>query len=443
LIVSDLESLGSFSKQVQVRRGLPSLQKDLDRVSAGFASHILVTPNRNVESERLTMQVSALEVALKTSQPNKQVGRSAGDIHICVADVDKGPELNDIAAQPGIGYCPRQAFSEGILALEMAQPGIIDIYRELFDQVRGTELYTVKVENKPWLQGLPFREMTGFFPDSIPIGIIRRGKKDVLNPDPSTVVEQEASLVILAWDSKYKILPKSADSGTLVVNSTDSTAMKDVWQSVQMLRQRVLLLNWNKKLDPLADIERALPKNSYVRVLSPRQCGIPSSSTVRFDVRKGSCFSFQDIKAQGVPDFDTIVVNPPSDKLTPHESDSQVLAIANLVFKALSVSKDSLAMKEENDRPDIRLVAMLHTRQGAVKLHKTAQSYNINVEVEPILSSNLEAGAAVQILWNPELQVLCMASSEHRDSGTKLVIKPVCRLSSKIFWIPRVLKCFW
>jgi K+/H+ antiporter YhaU regulatory subunit KhtT len=90
-----------------------------------------------------------------------------------------------------------------IIAHSCLQSGISTIYTELFN-FDGDEIYSKKISDA---EGLRFDQANLRFVDSTLIGIVRNGKL-LLNPDPSTIIEANDKLLLIAAEDRIHIFLK-------------------------------------------------------------------------------------------------------------------------------------------------------------------------------------------------------------------------------------------
>jgi len=379
---------------IETRQGDPTLIKD-QKVSGGWANYVLVVSPEDSEdpNKELILQSASLRALQKDRRPNMELGSGGSKIHWVVANYDKTPEDHIVA---GATVCPKNSFSKRLIAASAGQPGLVEVYNQMFTQGAGAELYLKPIKEIPWLADKPFKELAAHFPESVVMGWIepKSDTRVVLGPGPDDIIPAKGSLVLLSADSNIKTTRHPVASAPTGWSSTH----KCIGNAVEIKKQNILVIKSDQNTEALALIGNVLEKGSTVTVMSEEPLPLPWSPHVRFKGIKGCTLCFSDIASANIGSYDTVIIDGDSE-LDNDARDSEVLATARLV---------ALARQEANQdgakRGDLRLIISCESGRAVQLINRVANIEGVHVEAVP--SSFIESGAILQVLWHPDLEVV-------------------------------------
>uniref|UniRef100_A0A7S4JJQ3 CASTOR/POLLUX/SYM8 ion channel conserved domain-containing protein n=1 Tax=Guillardia theta TaxID=55529 RepID=A0A7S4JJQ3_GUITH len=380
------DQLEKTTLPIFTRKGNPGTLPDLRMVSAGAAQHVLILPDETKDEADLISQAACLQALQADRQPGKKIGPNKNDIKVVVADCDPEGErdLDELM------FVTKNSFSRRIMAVTALEPRLASVYTDILDQSKGSEIYLRSSEMYPWLQGKSFKQMGAHFPDSVLLGWITSDGKVMMNPSGNEILPEKSKLVILSKNDKITCWRRAAQTK----DAAWSPAVRDVEQALRADPKHVLVLNLDRDGEILSEIDNILPRGSSVTAVHPDPI-IFWPNHAKFKHIQGSSLSKSDVKKIPLHDIETIIIpaDGKSESLTAGERDARVLAATKIVLEA---------RKSQGHTKPLQIIAEIQNSLTCSLAEKFALS-NPGVHIQCVQTSYLEAGAFVQVLWNPEV----------------------------------------
>lgn len=183
------------------RNGIPSNLDDLGKCSVERSNSVIINEHEDTEVIKIILAVSkilnnhhsdASRVFIVTAIndiDDKEVAKIAGEWGD--NEESDGELINSFAEV----LCFNDIISK-IVAQTLFQPGLSDVYRELFD-FSGNEIHIVPFENE---MGNKFSDLLNFYINASVIGIIKE-KKTILRPSMNTELCDTDEIILIAKDA--------------------------------------------------------------------------------------------------------------------------------------------------------------------------------------------------------------------------------------------------
>jgi Trk K+ transport system NAD-binding subunit len=174
-----------------LRSGRPDNIDDLRMCSLEKCRSIIITSDDDHDSLKSVLAIT--KILNKCDNPRAHMTVTvSNERNACAMRIAGDGRIETICLQKTIAR---------IIAHSCLQSGISTIYTELFN-FDGDEIYSKKISDA---EGLRFDQANLRFVDSTLIGIVRNGKL-LLNPDPSTIIEANDKLLLIAADDRIPYL---------------------------------------------------------------------------------------------------------------------------------------------------------------------------------------------------------------------------------------------
>ena len=281
-----------------------------------------------------------------------------------------------------------------LLAQNVRHPGLSHVYHEILTHEGGCEIY---VREHPELDGLPFDALGGAFPESVVLGVVRRGEGGYvphLNPAPDFRVASPDRFVHLATSYSGAVYAGRLPEQSWPRGRPGTSKFAGV-------ERRILVLGWNHKVPALLrEFATYRDERFSIRVLSR----IPPSrrvrnlerhsvnaSTMSIDHVEGDIAEIADLLAVKPEEHDAVLLVGSDRVQGDEESDARTI-LAWLLLNELGQPEGSTqTIVELLDPENVRLV---DTSRGEVIISPLILSHMLaHVALRP------ELGAVFQELF--------------------------------------------
>jgi hypothetical protein len=126
------QGLGALRLPVTVRSGHPTSIQDLDKVSVGHASRILITCPEGMAPDDVKVQCVCASVLQEQCQPARAHGMDAADLHTVVVQ-SRPSKLPD---RLGYTSVQRLHMAQRVVSATVVQHGLTEVYYDIFTEVR-------------------------------------------------------------------------------------------------------------------------------------------------------------------------------------------------------------------------------------------------------------------------------------------------------------------
>ena len=160
--------LGPMSKRILVRSGNPSSIRNLQKVSAGSARHILVlTPHVDADVSMHGSLKGMLTTQIACIKSLQQMSSASNPRGIVVTPRESAPEM-----LMGFNLITPTSFQQHVLATATLQRGLTGIYQQILDQTRGAQLYLFDAASRgcDHLHDLTMSQLDDYFPRAVVLG---------------------------------------------------------------------------------------------------------------------------------------------------------------------------------------------------------------------------------------------------------------------------------
>ena len=212
------EGIATNQKNLVLRKGIPSRDYELNRISIRYASSIIVVAHsldveKNIDQYDSPSDVEAiktllvLEAILDFADIKDQdvqsgfSGQVSNPSIVCEICSKENIEIAKIASCGRASIVSTADFASRLLVQAARQPGIIDVFECILNQ----ELKGIRVQSMPGIVGRKFSSLLYSTQFAVPIGVSwveeSRGVKrtaSALNPEPSYEIEEEEDIVLLS-----------------------------------------------------------------------------------------------------------------------------------------------------------------------------------------------------------------------------------------------------
>lgn len=236
------QSLGDLwsDRLVILRHGSPLKMEDLERVSYDRAA-VIILPGADFGSESPgAADAQALKTLHAIARHADESGRSRP---LAVAGLyEPGRQViaeRTYGANTEI-LLPDELLSHTI-AQSVLQPGLWEVYAELFNMNRGSAIY---IRENSLEEASTFGLIRHRFEHAVPIGLIDSDDREpLLNPDNSHPVEPEDQLVFIAQSYEDCECRDNQEN----TNGSAQVPTNDCPAGPEELRRRILVLGWGRK----------------------------------------------------------------------------------------------------------------------------------------------------------------------------------------------------
>jgi len=299
------------------RNGNPLDITDIEIVSPNTARSIIVLPPQKSLDPDLYVIKTALAII---NNPNRRVE----PYHI-VTVVHSRKSLEVIKM---IGDGEVQALFIGdlvarITAQTARQPGLSLIFEELLS-FRGNEIY---FEAQTELVGKSFTEALMAFEDSVVIGIRSSDGRIQINPPKDTKIMVGDKLVVI-----------SLDDGNLNLGKMEKTpifepAIRCNGHKRSLKPENILIFGWNRFAKTLVDeLFTYITPGSKIMVAAEdldssviAACKSKIGQDFRLQYLQGDTTDCTFLNQMGIPTYDSVIILPYADDLSPEEADAKTL----------------------------------------------------------------------------------------------------------------------
>lgn len=189
--------------KILVRRGKSTSLDDFDKVRLSAARNVIVLGEW--DSPEHDSQVIAALLALARYR-EKNEGFTA-DVVSCFMDEANRTPARVAAKYPVTLFNVRELLARVMLQVSR-QPGLFSVLSTLL-QFDGDEIYYV---SEPRFTGQSFGSLAQWYPDSMPIGLVRNGVPSLL-PDAQTVVAEGDEIIFITEDDDTAIASSQSARG--------------------------------------------------------------------------------------------------------------------------------------------------------------------------------------------------------------------------------------
>uniref|UniRef100_A0A7S1EJ47 RCK C-terminal domain-containing protein n=2 Tax=Hemiselmis andersenii TaxID=464988 RepID=A0A7S1EJ47_HEMAN len=424
-IIEEGRSTRGRKVNVLVRQGDPSKAPDLKKVSADKANRVvLLTADHDREhitdgtpSKSLKHKIRT-DTALLKSTRKEWVQETRSELTGLIAVPGEGKHWTQYEGD--FTVCEDQEFVGRLIAMCTVERsnGLSQVYNAVLQPGDANFLETEKVDHESrlyFLEGKKFDELQGHFPKSIICGIIRKSEV-ILAPKGDVEVEAGDSLLAFGRDkkqlcsrmsTKFAGLPPTAPGKfheTAEEQQQGQREKADAKDKGFRMRPKrhVIVLGWNERGEKtLREIAEVLPKGSKITTLQDKKVAVDpetasycESKNVGLQHMEGDTMDRDKLEEIGAAKSDCIVClfDSSAASNTEDTTDSELIT----TIQALGQMNFQKVVK----RP--RLVSMVHSRQ-TLKLIKGATE-EAGLVADFILANELESGALVQVLMDPDLE---------------------------------------
>ena len=186
------------------------------------------------------------------------------DVVSCFMDEANRTPARVAAKYPVTLFNVRELLARVMLQVSR-QPGLFSVLSTLL-QFDGDEIYYV---SEPRFTGQSFGSLAQWYPDSMPIGLVRNGVPSLL-PDAQTVVAEGDEIIFITEDDDTA-MPHRSRRGTMNISSRTLRC----WKRAMMV-SRSLFTDWAPTIpDVLLELDRYLMSahNSVTIIIHPDDAG--------------------------------------------------------------------------------------------------------------------------------------------------------------------------
>ncbi len=279
--------IGSRVRQIILRAGSALQPEALHRVACLDAAAVIVPSAHQGVGSLVTSDVETVKALLSIAAQARHFQSSLPYVVAELQDVRKLPVIE--RAYPGeVEVVAGDASISSLIVQNILHPGLSEVYNELLTGAEGNGIYVRGGES---IAGLSLTELASARPDVIVLGVLRPvGKSwDVRLVAPSaTRIEPNDRVIMMARD--YSETEPNAKRPSLP--QIDRLEPKVAIRNSAELKQRVLVLGWNRRVPSLVAefgsycnqsfsldmvsvvpaAERALAISRYVGDQSPVEC---------------------------------------------------------------------------------------------------------------------------------------------------------------------------
>lgn len=279
--------IGSRVRQIILRAGSALQPEALHRVACLDAAAVIVPSAHQGVGSLVTSDVETVKALLSIAAQARHFQSSLPYVVAELQDVRKLPVIE--RAYPGeVEVVAGDASISSLIVQNILHPGLSEVYNELLTGAEGNGIYVRGGES---IAGLSLAELASVRPNVIVLGLLRPNGKhwDVRLVAPSdTRIEARDRVILMARD--YADTEPNAKLPALP--EIQRLEPRRVTRQEASLRQRVLVLGWNRRVPSLVAefgsyshqsfsldmvsvvpaAERALAISRYVGERSPVEC---------------------------------------------------------------------------------------------------------------------------------------------------------------------------
>lgn len=188
VVIDDLDLAPVDDPRVRFVRGDPGKATTLERASADRAGAAIIFA-RDASDGRSDHETALIVTVLRRINPAIRIGAELVDSdnseHVSYAGVD--------------ALIDKEATIANLLVRSVQDMGVSDVVRELLSSEVGSELYRVAIDRQ--LVGKTWREYCVAMLDESCTAIgIARGHKNLVNPDPTTLIQQSDEAFVISHE---------------------------------------------------------------------------------------------------------------------------------------------------------------------------------------------------------------------------------------------------
>ncbi|MFZ9857611.1 MAG: CASTOR/POLLUX-related putative ion channel [Roseiflexaceae bacterium] len=301
--------------RIVVRSGNPANSNDLQMVNLPDAKSIIVVRPETNDSD---MAVIKILLAVTNSHQHQRT-----PYHI-VAEINdpKNIAVANIISRDEIELIATGEFIARITAQTCCQSGLSVVYNDLLD-FDGDEIYFKSI---PSLVGKSFGQTLNAFETASVIGIVRADQSVSLNPQPSTILEVNDKLIVIANDDTSIHL-----ASTSVIPLNNDAILKKSHRRITPEKTIILGWNWRTTL-VVRDLDTYVCPGSQITIVCDRafdaiqqwnaiaSCTNTTITTINADTTDRAVLDGLQLTT-----YDHVVVMAMSDHLDVHSADAATL----------------------------------------------------------------------------------------------------------------------
>mmetsp|Transcript_22308 Transcript_22308/g.73341 ORF Transcript_22308/g.73341 Transcript_22308/m.73341 type:complete len:473 (-) Transcript_22308:18-1436(-) len=360
--------------------------------------------NFSVEEVRnyVSTQVACVQALVEIEQGGRKLGKNREDVH-GIVQVAQAQAPDPVL---GFTFLSSKSFEDRVLTMSAMQPGIAEVYQEILDQATGAEIYLHSMWRCPWLQEVPIRELDKYFSDGVMLGWVmeEEGKEQRVSMDPM-LLNSDATLplnarVILLTHNKSIFCLRKPIPSFLSIHQNAAEVEHDWPRQVEDSNKSVhhiLVLNFYNQNDLFLLFDTPRLAGSKIVFLTQSPPPFPkNSSFVTFEFVQGSSLRSEDLARIPIDKLTTVVI------LEYHVNDA-ILAEsdARIVTSMMLLAQLRRQRSPSLPAPPLHYVASVQLSTSMEVVKATAAEQEATATL--VLFNELESGALVQILWNPDL----------------------------------------
>ena len=236
-----------LTADIIVRTGVPHLQADLKKVSAGSARSVIVLADKNASLDTDMADVNTVRTVLSLHGMGAPAN---GHIVAEVLDVDNEQLVNIVGKDTVETFVSHDVI--GRLMIQCARErGLAQVLEKLLG-FEGCEFY---IKEWPSLCGLSFGEVMYRFKDAVVVGVMRGGgcKEEVLTmlnpPMDLKILERDRIIVVAEDDDSYEPSSECLFDDSQLEQLVSS--LKLPFQSRRRQPEKMLFVGWRRDVEDM------------------------------------------------------------------------------------------------------------------------------------------------------------------------------------------------